>query len=127
MMNCYGFQAKVRARLSRPLQRSKGKTAHADFRPGRGLARDVRSEWSGPVSRTLPPHSTRGLALRPSHLLDRGFRKPANVRDRRELMAVPPRSRPVPVPPMPRSYDRRVPGMLHPHLKVETCAFCSIS
>ncbi|RVW14993.1 Heterogeneous nuclear ribonucleoprotein Q [Vitis vinifera] len=75
-------KAKVRARLSRPLQRGKGKhISRGDFRPGRGPR--------------LPPAAVK---------------RPIGFRDRRPVMAMPPRGRPLPPPS--RSYDRRAPANL---------------
>ncbi|KAL0309080.1 UNVERIFIED_CONTAM: Heterogeneous nuclear ribonucleoprotein Q [Sesamum radiatum] len=106
-------KAKVRARLSRPLQRSKGKNVpRGDFRPARGSIRGVRSAWGGPVSRSIPLRSARGIGPRPPPVVDRGFKRPVSIRDRRPVMAVPPRSRPV--APVPRPYDRRPPVPQYP-------------
>ncbi|KAK4397377.1 Polyadenylate-binding protein [Sesamum angolense] len=106
-------KAKVRARLSRPLQRSKGKNvSRGDFRPARGSIRGVRSAWGGPVSRSIPLRSARGIGPRPPPVVDRGFKRPVSIRDRRPVMAVPPRSRPV--APVPRPYDRRPPVPQYP-------------
>lgn len=110
MLNRSIFQAKVRARLSRPLQRGKGKhVARGDYWPGRGSVRGVRSPWGHPVLRNIPPRGPRGIGPRIPPLVDRGFKRPAVIRERRPVMAVPPRGRPV--APLPRSYDRRPPGM----------------
>lgn len=106
------FQAKVRARLSRPLQRGKGKhVTRGDFRPGRGSIRGARSPWSRPVPRDIPVRGPRSVGPRLPPVVDRGFKRPVGIRDRRPFMAVPPRGRPV--APLPRSYDRRPPGMLN--------------
>ncbi|XP_051122177.1 uncharacterized protein LOC127245384 [Andrographis paniculata] len=102
-------KAKVRARLSRPLQRGKGKhAARGDFRPPRGSVRDVRSSWSRPAPRSVPVRGPRGIGSRLPPVDEHGFKRSAAVRDRRTVMDVPPpRSRPV--APLPRSYDRRPP------------------
>ncbi|KAL0373528.1 UNVERIFIED_CONTAM: Heterogeneous nuclear ribonucleoprotein Q [Sesamum radiatum] len=106
-------KAKVRARLSRPLQRSKGKSvSRGDFRPARGSIRGVRSAWGGPVSRSIPLRGARGIGPRPPPVVDRGFKRPVSIRDRRPIMAVPLRSRPV--APVPRPYDRRPPVPQYP-------------
>lgn len=104
------LQVKVRARLSRPLQRGRGKhISHADSRPGLGDGRGHRGSWGRPVPlRHLPVRPVRGIGERfpPA---DRGVHRPAAFRDRRPAMATPPRGRPV--APIPRSYDRRPPGV----------------
>ncbi|KAI3449040.1 hypothetical protein Pfo_005705 [Paulownia fortunei] len=106
-------KAKVRARLSRPLQRSKAKNAaHGDFHPGRWPIRGVRSAWGGPAWRSIPLRGSRGIGARPPPVINRGFNKAASIRDRRAVMAVPPRSKAV--APIPRSYDRRPPVPPYP-------------
>lgn len=104
------FQAKVRARLSRPLQRGSGKhISRSDFRPGRGTTHGFRGSWGRPVSHSLPMRGARGIGGRFAPPIDRGLRRPVGFRDRRPAMATPPRGRPL--PPISRSYDRRPPGM----------------
>ncbi|KAL7120913.1 hypothetical protein ACP275_02G150600 [Erythranthe tilingii] len=106
-------KAKVRARLSRPLQRGKGKhVARGDFRPGRGSIGGVRSPWGRPVPHSIPLRGTRGIGPRFPPVVDRGFKRPAVIRDRRPVMDAPPRGRPV--APLPRSYDRRPPVPSYP-------------
>ncbi|XP_022897268.1 nucleolin-like [Olea europaea var. sylvestris] len=106
-------KARVRVRLSRPLQRGKGKhSSRADFRPGGGSVQGVRSPWSRPVPRSIPLHRTRGYGARLPPIVDRGFKRPANIRDRRPALTMPPRSRPP--APLPRSYDRRPPVPVYP-------------
>ncbi|RZC69265.1 hypothetical protein C5167_032340 [Papaver somniferum] len=89
----------VRARLSRPHQRGRGKHPHGDFQPGRGIPypsrggswiRPGRSLQGGIGDRMPPPRS-------------RGFKSP--IRGRRPVMDMPERVRPLP-PPV-RSYTRR--------------------
>nr|XP_043609196.1 nucleolin [Erigeron canadensis]XP_043609198.1 nucleolin [Erigeron canadensis]XP_043609199.1 nucleolin [Erigeron canadensis] len=117
-------KAKVRARLSRPLQRGKGKHAsRIDFRPGRPSPGGFRGPWARPVPRLiprpvprpvprlLPPRSVRRVAGRPPPVVDRSLRRPVASRDRRPIVARPPRGRPV--APLPRSYDRRPPVPSH--------------
>ncbi|KAL8500476.1 hypothetical protein ACS0TY_020179 [Phlomoides rotata] len=103
-------KAKVRARLSRPLQRGKGKhVARGDFRPGRSSTRGGRSPWSRSVPRSIPARGPRSIVPpRLPPVVDRGYKRPLPVRDRRPTMALPPRARPV--APLPRSYDRRPPA-----------------
>ncbi|KAL3651178.1 hypothetical protein CASFOL_007581 [Castilleja foliolosa] len=102
------IKAKVRARLSRPLQRGKGKSvSRVDSRPGRGSIRGARSPWGCPAQRSVPVRGPRRIGPRIPPVPDRGFRRPAAIRDRRPVMAPPPRARPVAS--LPRSYDRRPP------------------
>ncbi|KAG8391488.1 hypothetical protein BUALT_Bualt01G0192900 [Buddleja alternifolia] len=105
-------KAKVRARLSRPLQRGKGPATRGDFRGGRGSFRGARSPWSRPVPRSIPLRGPRGIGTRFPPVVDHGFRRPADIRERRPAMSVPPRSKPA--VPLPRSYDRRPPGPSYP-------------
>ncbi|XP_059651662.1 heterogeneous nuclear ribonucleoprotein Q-like [Cornus florida] len=108
-------RAKVRARLSRPLQRGKGKhVVRGDFRPGHAVGRGLRSPWSRPVPRSLPMRGARGIGGRLPPVSDRGLRRPVAFRDRRPAMAMPPRGRPL--APLPRSYDRR-PAAVPPYPK----------
>ncbi|GER49400.1 RNA binding protein [Striga asiatica] len=102
-------KVKVRARLSRPLQRGKGKSvARGDSRPVRGSVRGARSPWGGPVNRSASFRGSVGTGSRIPPVADRGYRRPAGIRDRRPVVAPPPpRSRPA--APLPRSYDRRPP------------------
>ncbi|KAG6395147.1 hypothetical protein SASPL_145786 [Salvia splendens] len=103
-------KAKVRARLSRPLQRGKGKhVSRGDFRPARGLVRSARSPWSRPLPRSIPARAPR---IPPRPVVDRSYRRPVAMRERRPVMAVPQRARPV--APLPRSYDRRPPVPSYP-------------
>ncbi|KAK1413428.1 hypothetical protein QVD17_35201 [Tagetes erecta] len=115
-------KAKVRARLSRPLQRGKGKhISRGDFRPGRPAPAPLRGSWARSVPRSLPQRGiirrTRG---RIPPVVDRGFKRPAAFIDRRPAVPLPPRARPTrgrptrPVAPLPRSYDRRPPVPSHP-------------
>ncbi|XP_047315007.1 nucleolin-like isoform X2 [Impatiens glandulifera] len=101
-------KVKVRVRLSRPLQRGKGKHAIRDIRPGRGSARSVRAPWSRPIPRGPPPvRSTRGVGIRAQPPPDHRFKRPVSFRDRHPVASMPSRTRPLPPPP--RSYDRRPP------------------
>ncbi|KAF9624862.1 hypothetical protein IFM89_015416 [Coptis chinensis] len=99
-------KVKVRARLSRPLQRGRGKYAtHGDLRSGRGFPRGGRGSWVRPAPHSFPGRGLRGVGghLAPNH--GRGFKGPFGFRERRPVMAVPERVRPMP-PPM-RSYSRK--------------------
>ncbi|KOM58584.1 hypothetical protein LR48_Vigan11g161800 [Vigna angularis] len=92
-------KAKVRARLSRPLQRGRGKhISRGDYRSGRGSGMMTRPSWSRPAPRTFT-RGARGVGSRAPPA------RPVSVRDRRPIMSIPSRSRPVPPPS--RSYDRR--------------------
>ena len=100
------FQAKVRARLSRPLQKGKGKHGgRGDFRPSRGSGRVSKGSWAHPPPRSVPSRGSRGVGSRappPS------MKRPVTLRERRPVVSVPSRARPLAPPP--RSYDRRAPG-----------------
>ncbi|KAI3905154.1 hypothetical protein MKX01_017400, partial [Papaver californicum] len=98
-------KVKVRARLSRPHQRGRGKHPHGDFRPGRGIPYPSRGgSWIRPVSRSFPGCSLRGgIGGRLPPPRGRGFKSP--IRGRRPVMDMPERVRPLP-PPV-RSYTRR--------------------
>lgn len=125
VLNSGMFQAKVRARLSRPLQRGKGKhVARGDFRPGRGSIRSARSPWSRPVPRGIPVRAPR-IPPRLPPVVDRSFKRPVAIRERRPVMAVPPRARPA--APLPRSYDKRPPGMLYTLDCLVISFFCSVA
>lgn len=108
------FQAKVRARLSRPLQRGKGKhVSRGDFRSGHGAGRAVRGPWVRPVPRSFPTRAVRGIGGRGPPA---SVKRPVGLRDRRPpVMSMPARGRPL-APPS-RSYERRAPGM-HQSLRV---------
>ncbi|XP_025014429.1 heterogeneous nuclear ribonucleoprotein Q isoform X2 [Ricinus communis] len=94
-------KAKVRARLSRPLQRGKGKHAsRADFRSWYG-GRTARGPWVRPV---------RGIASRAAPT---SVKRHVGLRDRRPpVMSMPVRGRPLPPPN--RTYDRRAPAPSYP-------------
>lgn len=101
-------KAKVRARLSRPLQRGKGKShPRGDHKGSRVAGRRPRAPWNRPLPRPLPARA-RGLGGRVPVAVGRGFKRPVGIRDRRPPPHVPARARPVPPPP--RSYERRAPA-----------------
>ncbi|KAK4379506.1 hypothetical protein RND71_001368 [Anisodus tanguticus] len=108
-------KVKVRARLSRPLQRGRGRYGTRDLRPRRGPL----APWGRPVPRRLPVRGSR-VSTRFPPPADRSFKRPVAVRDRRPVMAVAPRGRPV-APLSSRSYDRRPPVTSYPknHFKRE--------
>ncbi|KAA8515821.1 hypothetical protein F0562_018568 [Nyssa sinensis] len=106
-------KAKVRARLSRPLQRGKGKhVSRGDFHPGRAVGRGVRAPWGRPVLRSLPVRGPRGSGGRLPPASSRGLKRPVAFRERRPVLAMPTRGRPMAPPP--RSYDRRPPVPSYP-------------
>ncbi|PON99763.1 Splicing factor-like protein [Trema orientale] len=103
-------KAKVRARLSRPLQKGKGKHGgRGDFRTSRASGRVFRGSWGHPSSRSVPMRSVRGVG---SRLPPPSMKRPLGVKDRRPVMSVPSRARPLPPPA--RSYDRRAPVSSYP-------------
>ncbi|KAM3733378.1 hypothetical protein ACB098_11G131100 [Castanea mollissima] len=103
-------KAKVRARLSRPLQRGKGKhVSRGDFRSGRGSGRIVRSSWGRPAPRSLPVRGVRGIG---SRIPPVSMKRPGGLRDRRAVVSMPTRGRPLPPPA--RSYERRAPVPSYP-------------
>ncbi|CAH8301674.1 unnamed protein product [Eruca vesicaria subsp. sativa] len=122
-------KAKVRARLSRPLQRGgKGRQpSRSDHRSSHGSRRSGRSSLA-----RLPPRSSRGVGPRappPSAKRSSGSRgrrprpplpPPARARPSRPLppparsRPLPPPARARPLPPPSRSYDRRPPVPPYP-------------
>lgn len=95
------FQVKVRAKLSKPHQRGRGKHAsHGGHFSGRNPRRMARPSRSRPPPRSVPARMVRGVGSRAG---------PVSVRDRRPLKSMPVRARPV-APPV-RSRDRRPAGM----------------
>ncbi|XP_017977005.1 PREDICTED: nucleolin isoform X1 [Theobroma cacao] len=104
-------KAKVRARLSRPHQRGRGKHIGRDgFRSGRGSGRVVRGSWGRPPPRGFPPRGIRGISNR---VPPPSLKRPVGLRDRRPIMSTPARGRPL-APPPSRSYDRRAPVPPYP-------------
>ncbi|KAF5732852.1 putative RNA binding protein [Tripterygium wilfordii] len=105
-------KAKVRARLSRPLQRGKGKhVSHGDFRSLQGAGRVVRGPYGrpGPAPLSLSGRGVRGIGSRLSPV---SVKRPIAMRDRRPpVMSMPARGRPLPPP---RSYERRPPAPSYP-------------
>ncbi|KAJ4957529.1 hypothetical protein NE237_024640 [Protea cynaroides] len=106
-------KVKVRARLSRPHRRGRGgrHAVRGDFRLVRGIPRAARAPWGRPP----PPRSfvgrvPRGIGGRVP--VARGIKRPLGFRDRRPVMAMPERVRPLPPPE--RSYVRRAPVSSYP-------------
>ncbi|KAG7946079.1 hypothetical protein I3843_14G020100 [Carya illinoinensis] len=103
-------KAKVRARLSRPLQRGRGKhVGRGDFRSSRGAGRVARSSWIRPSLHTLPVHGVRRFG---SRIPPASMKRPSGLRDRRHVLSMPTRGRPM-APPV-RPYDRRAPVPSYP-------------
>uniref|UniRef100_A0A7N0T0P2 RRM domain-containing protein n=1 Tax=Kalanchoe fedtschenkoi TaxID=63787 RepID=A0A7N0T0P2_KALFE len=103
-------KAKVRARLSRPLQKSRGKHDHrVDTRHRRAPARSVRVPLSRPVLHSPPRRGPWRVSSRDPPT---PIRRPLGTRERRQPLAPPLRPRPVYSPP--RSYDRRPPVPPYP-------------
>ncbi|GAB2232346.1 hypothetical protein Droror1_Dr00011378 [Drosera rotundifolia] len=114
-------KVKVRARLSRPRQRTKGrrpvgrtKGVRADHRSGRPAGRTSRAPWNRPLPRALPSRSRRVVESHTRPAADRGLRRPVPVgsKNRRLAMDVPTRARALPPPA--RSHERRVPVPVYP-------------
>ncbi|GAB4861998.1 hypothetical protein Ancab_037252 [Ancistrocladus abbreviatus] len=104
-------KAKVRARLSRPLQRGRGRHAsRGEHRVGHVAGRSLRAPWNRLPPRALSSRSARGSRMPP--VADRSLKRPIGLRDRRPPMPIPTRSRPLPPPP--RSHDRRAPVPTYP-------------
>lgn len=107
-------KAKVRARLSRPSQRGKGKSQSRGDRKGgaRAPGRRLRAPWNRPLPRPRPARA-RGVGNRVPPAPNRGFKRPIGLRDRRPPPTPIP-ARPRPLPPPPRSYERRAPALPPP-------------
>ncbi|XP_022770149.1 nucleolin-like [Durio zibethinus] len=104
-------KAKVRARLSRPHQRGRGKHIGRDsFRSGRGSGRFVRGSWGHQASHDFHPRGIRGIS---SRVPPPSLKRPVGLRDRRPIMSATARGRPL-APPPSRSYDRRAPVATYP-------------
>jgi len=105
-------QAKVRARLSRPLQRPP-RMKHGlrgNFRVGHGASRGGRLPYARPPPlRRPPPRLVRPAVGRLPPIRSHPLKRPVDIRDRRPVMSMPDRARRLPPPE--RSYDRRPPGL----------------
>ncbi|PKA60751.1 Polyadenylate-binding protein 2 [Apostasia shenzhenica] len=98
-------KVKVRARLSRPLQRGRGKRGtRGDYRISRTTTRELRASFSRVPPRRLPIRAPRGSIVR-SAPAGRVPKRLVGYRDRRPVPAIP--ERPRRLPPPERSYDRR--------------------
>uniref|UniRef100_A0A0D9W7R5 RRM domain-containing protein n=1 Tax=Leersia perrieri TaxID=77586 RepID=A0A0D9W7R5_9ORYZ len=108
-------KAKVRARLSRPLQRPP-RMKHGlrgNFRVGQGAPRGGRYPYDHPPPlRRPPPRMLRPDVSRLPPIRSRPLKRPVDTRDRRPVMSIPDRVRRLPPPE--RSYDRRPPAPVYP-------------
>ncbi|KAF8702871.1 hypothetical protein HU200_032707 [Digitaria exilis] len=108
-------KAKVRARLSRPLQRPP-RMKHGlrgNFRVGHGASRGGRLPYARPPPpRRPPPRLVRPAVSRLPPIRSHPLKRPIDIRDRRPAMSVPDRARRLPPPE--RSYDRRPPAPVYP-------------
>ncbi|KAF9668722.1 hypothetical protein SADUNF_Sadunf14G0033100 [Salix dunnii] len=109
-------KVKVRARLSRPLQRGKGKHgSRGDFRSGHGASRVVRGPWLRPLKHGYSTRAVRGIA---SHAPPVSLKRSPVLRERHPpMMSMPARSRPL--APHSRSYDRRPPPPSYPKSSIK--------
>ncbi|KAL0907873.1 hypothetical protein M5K25_022322 [Dendrobium thyrsiflorum] len=113
-------KVKIRARLSRPLQRGRGKrVSRGDFRISRVPTRDIRASWSRATVRRLPLRASRGsigrgapVGVRGVPIGGRGPKRPIGLRERRDIAAFSERTRHLPPPD--RSYGRRPPIPVYP-------------
>ncbi|KAL6903790.1 hypothetical protein ACP4OV_004603 [Aristida adscensionis] len=107
-------KAKVRARLSRPMQRPP-RMKHGlrgNFRVGHGAPRGGRLPYARPPPRRPPPRLVRPAASRLPPIRSHPLKRPVDIRDRRPVMSVPDRARRL--PPLERPYDRRAPAPVYP-------------
>ncbi|XP_062226303.1 uncharacterized protein LOC133924673 [Phragmites australis] len=108
-------KAKIRARLSRPLQRPPI-TKHGlrgNFRVGHGAPRGGRLPYARPTPpRRPPPCLVRPAVSRVPPIRSHPMKRPVDIRDRRPVMSIPDRARHL-APPE-RSYDRRPLGPVYP-------------
>lgn len=104
-------KVKVRARLSRPHQKGRGRRGpRGDFRISRGGSRGGRPWSSRPLPRRVLIPSSRSLGVR-SASGARIMKRPISLRDRRAALAASERVR---RPPPARSYERRPPAASYP-------------
>ncbi|CAO2043198.1 unnamed protein product [Urochloa humidicola] len=108
-------KAKVRARLSRPLQRPP-RMKHGlrgNFRVGHGASRGGRLPYARPPPpRRPPPRLARPAVSRLPPIRSHPLKRPIDIRDRRPVVSMPDRARRLPPPE--RSYDRRPPAPVYP-------------
>ncbi|CAD6260129.1 unnamed protein product [Miscanthus lutarioriparius] len=108
-------KAKVRARLSRPLQRPP-RMKHGlrgNFRVGHGAPRGGRLPYArAPPPRRPPPRLVRPAVSRLPPLRSHPLKRPIDIRDRSPVMSMPDRARRLPPPE--RAYDRRPPAPVYP-------------
>jgi RNA recognition motif-containing protein len=111
--NDYKFmaQAKLRARLSRPLQRPP-RPKHGlrgNFRVGQSAPRGGRLPYARSLPRRPPPRLVRPAVSHLPPIRSHPLKRPVDIRGRRPVMSVPERARRLPPPE--RSYDRQAPGL----------------
>ncbi|OEL19082.1 Heterogeneous nuclear ribonucleoprotein Q [Dichanthelium oligosanthes] len=108
-------KAKVRARLSRPLQRPP-RMKHGlrgNFRVGHGASRGGRLPYARPPPpRRPPPRLVRPAVSRLPPIRSHPLKRPVDIRDRQPVMSMSDRARRLPPPE--RSYDRRPPAPVYP-------------
>uniref|UniRef100_A0ACD5UDV6 Uncharacterized protein n=3 Tax=Avena sativa TaxID=4498 RepID=A0ACD5UDV6_AVESA len=107
-------KAKVRARLSRPMQRPT-RMKHGlrgNFRIGQSAPRGGRFPYSRPPPRRPLPRLVRPDVSRLPPIRSRPLKRSIDIRDRRPVVSVPERVRRL--PPSERSYDRRPPAPIYP-------------
>ncbi|TVU15017.1 hypothetical protein EJB05_38515 [Eragrostis curvula] len=107
-------KAKVRARLSRPMQRPP-RPKHGlrgNFRVGHGAPRGGRLPYARPPPRRPPPRLVRPAVSRLPPVRSHPLKRPVDIRDRRPVMSIPDRARRLPPPD--RAYDRRPPAPVYP-------------
>ncbi|VAH50122.1 unnamed protein product [Triticum turgidum subsp. durum] len=106
-------KAKVRARLSRPVQRPP-RMKHGlrgNFRIGHSAPRGGRFPYTRPPPRRPLPRLVRPDTRLPP-IRRPPLKRPIDIRDRRPVMSIPDRVRRLPPPE--RSYDRRPPAPVYP-------------
>ncbi|EMS63826.1 Heterogeneous nuclear ribonucleoprotein Q [Triticum urartu] len=106
-------KAKVRARLSRPVQRPP-RMKHGlrgNFRIGQSAPRGGRFPYTRPPPRRPLPRLVRPDTRLPP-IRRPPLKRPIDIRDRRPVMSIPDRVRRLPPPE--RSYDRRPPAPVYP-------------
>ncbi|CAM8937979.1 unnamed protein product [Rhodiola kirilowii] len=105
-------KAKVRARLSRPVERGRRKHTRGDIIPGRSTIKSARDTRSRLAPRSIPVHGGKGVERRLPPLPSK---RRIDHRDRRLAMTTPmPSKRRRITPPSRPFYDRRPPVPIYP-------------
>ncbi|CAM8991937.1 unnamed protein product [Rhodiola kirilowii] len=105
-------KAKVRARLSRPVERGRRKHTRGDIIPGRSTIKSARDTRARLAPRSFPVHGGKGVERRLPPLPSK---RRIDHRDRRLAMTTPmPSKRRRITPPSRPSYDRRPPVPIYP-------------